>query len=85
MRTILGRVVDGRIEAPDADLREGEVVGILVQDADGVVLTQEEEDELSAAMAEVEAGQWIDGDTVLRELRELREQGNLGSDHGRRH
>jgi hypothetical protein len=52
MRTILGRVVDGRIESPDAGLREGEVVAIIEK---GAVLTQEEEDDLSAALAEANA------------------------------
>ena len=32
-------------------------------------LTEEEEAELEEAMAEIERGEWIDGDEVQRELR----------------
>jgi hypothetical protein len=66
---MFGRVVDGKIEVPD--LEEGAAVLIIAEGEDGFVLTPEEEDEIAAALAEVEAGVWIDGETLLRELREM--------------
>jgi hypothetical protein len=37
----------------------------------GFLLTDEEEDEFEAALAEIDAGFYTDGDEVLREIRAL--------------
>jgi len=66
--------MDGKIDVSACNLDDGTVVTVLVPGEGGVELTPEEEEELSAAMAEVEDGQWIDGDALLRELREMRAQ-----------
>ena len=41
---------------------------------DAVILTPEQEDEIEAALAEVRAGLWVDGDELLRDLRESRKR-----------
>lgn len=73
MRIQTGRVVHGQIVLrPGAELREGEVVTILAhdaEDAEGVEVSKEEEDELVAAMAEAERGELVDADEVFAQLR----------------
>jgi hypothetical protein len=70
MRITTGRVVQGKIEIEDALLDEGAVVTVLVPDADqGDELTAEEEEELLAAIAEMDRGEFILGDELLEDLR----------------
>lgn len=73
MRIQTGRVVKGQIVLKDgAELEEGEVVTIVArdpEDADGLELTDEEEDELVAAMAEADRGELVDADEVFAQLR----------------
>lgn len=73
MRIQTGRVVKGQIVLKDgAELEEGEVVTIVArdpEDADGLELTEEEEDELVAAMAEADRGELVDADEVFAQLR----------------
>jgi hypothetical protein len=40
--------------------------------AEGYDLTEEQETELEEAMAEIERGEWVDGDWVQQELRRRR-------------
>lgn len=42
-------------------------------DDEEVVLTPEEEAELEASFAEIDRGEWVDGDEFLRELRRRHE------------
>lgn len=73
MRIQTGRVVKGQIVLKEgAELEEGEVVTIVArdpEDADGLELTEEEEDELVAAMAEADRGELVDADEVFAQLR----------------
>jgi predicted transcriptional regulator len=46
-------------------------------DADEFNLTEEMEAELEAAAAEIERGEWVDGDEVLAMLRSKRERSRI--------
>jgi hypothetical protein len=70
MRITTGRVVRGKIEIEDALLDEGALVTVAVPDGDqGDELTMEDEDELLAAIADVDRGEFILGDELLKDLR----------------
>jgi hypothetical protein len=69
MKTILGRVVGGKIEAGD-EFDEGTPVAIVAFEQGGVELTEEEEAELADSLAAVRRGEFIDGYQLLRELRD---------------
>lgn len=71
MRT--GKVVAGKIEVEGEPLPEGITVTILTSHEDGSFeLGPEEEAEILASIAEAEAGQVIDGEQFLRDLRSRR-------------
>jgi hypothetical protein len=66
-----GIVVSGKIKVEGEPLPEGSIVVILAPDEDGSFeLSPQEEEELLAAIAEADAGDVIDGEELLRELRE---------------
>jgi hypothetical protein len=66
-----GTVVSGKIEVEGEPLPEGSIVIILAPDKDGSFeLGPQEEEELLAAIAEADAGDVIDGEELLRELRD---------------
>lgn len=70
MKVISGTVVGGRIEVPSDALAEGDRVAILAADsADPIQLTPEQEDELVAAVADLQGGRYVDGQDLLAELR----------------
>ena len=71
MRIMTGKVVDGKIDV-QADLQEGATVAILVRDDRRFTLSAEEENELAAAIAEITAGDFVDGRSLLDELRDPR-------------
>jgi hypothetical protein len=68
MKVITGTVLNGRIEVPSG-LVDGTTVAILAPDAEGFRLTSDQEDELAAALSEIEGGEYEDGDQLLAELR----------------
>ena len=69
MKVISGTVVGGRIEVPSDALAEGDRVAILAADsAEPIQLTPEQEDELIAAIADVQSGKYVDGQDLLAEL-----------------
>ncbi len=68
MKMITAQVVDGRIEVPP-EIGEGTQVAILATDDEPFVLSPGEEQELSAALAEIDAGQFVDGWQLLEELK----------------
>ena len=75
MRVSTGKVVAGRVVLdPEGEpLEEGLTVTILVPGPEGTVkLSPEEEASLLEAIAEADAGDFVDGEEVLRELRSLR-------------
>jgi hypothetical protein len=70
MRFSTGRVVEGKVIVEGAPLQEGVTVMVLApEDADALVLSPEEEAALLEAIAEADAGDFVSGEEVLRELR----------------
>jgi hypothetical protein len=69
MKITTGTVVSGKIEVEGDPLPEGCTVTILAPDEGGFDLGPQEEEELLAAVAEADAGDVIDGEGFLRELR----------------
>ena len=71
MKVMTARVVDGKIDVGDAELEEGAAVALLISEASDCRLTQEEQDELALALAEIRSGDYIDGRELLQELKGL--------------
>jgi hypothetical protein len=72
MTIVTGKVVNGRIEVSDVELPEGADVAIYINDADAYELSTTEETELEASIAQIARGEYIDGDSVIAELRRRR-------------
>jgi hypothetical protein len=71
MRVTTGKVVGGRIVVEGEALAEGTTVTVMVpEDEQGFALGPEEEAELLAAMEQIRRGEVVDGDELIRELRE---------------
>jgi hypothetical protein len=73
MTIVPGKVVNGRIELVEADdfqLPEGAEVRVYY-DPEGAeyIPTPEEAAELEESLAQIERGEWVDGDEFLAELR----------------
>ena len=64
-----GRVVDGRVVVEGSDLPEGAEVLVFLRERGEVPVTPEEEAEIESAIEEAERGEVVDGDMVLRRLR----------------
>lgn len=69
MRDMTGRVIDGKIEVSD-EIEDGTAVAVVAADDDEFRLTPEEEDELSNALVDIRAGNYVDGRELLRALKE---------------
>jgi len=70
MKVITGTVVRGKVDLPPHALVEGTPVAILAPSAEAPIqLTPSEESELEAAVNELRAGRFIDGEDLLSELR----------------
>jgi hypothetical protein len=70
MKIATGRVISGRIVMEGAPFPEGSTVTILAPEGDGFFeLEPREEEELLTAIAEADAGDVIDGEEFLRDLR----------------
>jgi riboflavin synthase alpha subunit len=69
MQVATGTVVDGKIVLDGVRLSEGATVTVVARGADeGFFLSVEQEDELLAAMAEVERGDSVSLEEVLSSL-----------------
>lgn len=71
MRVMTGKVVDGKVDVP-ADLAEGSTVAIVMPDEGGFTLSSAEEQQLADAIAEIDRGEFVDGQALLAELRDRR-------------
>ena len=70
MKVITGTVVRGKVDLPPEALVDGTPVAVLAPGADAPVqLTPAEESELEAAVNELRAGRFVDGEDLLKELR----------------
>jgi hypothetical protein len=73
MKLISGRVVGGRIELPPGVLQEGEHVAILaMDDAEPVVLSDDDRRELADRVQAIARGEFVDGDQFIKELKTRR-------------
>jgi hypothetical protein len=65
MQVATGTVVDGKIVLDGMPLRDGTIVTVIARGADeGFTLTPQQEDELLAAMAEIERGECVSLDQL---------------------
>lgn len=70
MQVTTGTVVGGKIIGEGVPLAEGAVVAVLSSEAnESFVLSQEDEDELLAAIAEIEGGDFLSAEQVLESIR----------------
>lgn len=69
MQVATGTVIDGKIVLEGVPLAEGAVVAIVTRGADeSFSLTDAQETELLAAMAEIERGEYVTLEDLLRSL-----------------
>jgi hypothetical protein len=70
MKILSAKVVDGRLDIPEGMLEEGSVVTVLVRESpETLFLSEDQKEELSAAIAEANRGEGVDGWQFLEELR----------------
>ncbi len=70
MQISTGTVVGGKVVVEGVPLVEGSVVTVLSREAEKpFALSMEDEDELLAAMAEVERGEFVSPEKLLESLR----------------
>jgi len=70
MQVVTGTVVEGKVVVDGVSLVEGSTVTVLSRSPDeAFALSTEDEDELLAAMAEIERGQFLSADELLESLR----------------
>jgi len=70
MRVMTARVVDGKIDVADAEIREGASVAVLIPDASGFSLSDDDQEALELALAEIQRGDYTDGRELLRQLKD---------------
>ena len=63
------RVVDGKIDVGDAEIREGAAVAVLIPGTSGFLLSEDDEATLELALAEIQQDNYTDGRELLRELK----------------
>ena len=69
MQVATGTVVNGKIVVEGVSLREGAVVAVVTRGADeSFSLTETQENELLAAMAEIERGEYVTLEDLLQSL-----------------
>lgn len=70
MQVTTGTVVGGKVIVEGVSLAEGAVVAVLsLEPNEPFVLSLEDEDELLAAIAEIEAGDFLSAEQVLESIR----------------
>jgi hypothetical protein len=73
MTIVPGKVVNGRIEVEDLELPEGaEVTVYYAARGEELSLSEEQKSELDDSIAQIERGEFVDGDEAIRELRRRR-------------
>lgn len=68
MKVLTAKVVDGKIDVT-GDLEEGATVAVFGLTPELPRLTAEDEGDLAQALAEIRAGQFIDGKQLVAELK----------------
>jgi hypothetical protein len=71
MKLLTVKVLDGHLDIPEGCLREGDVVTLLVPEAEqGFELTPEERAFLLESIAQADRGEVVDGWKLLDEIRD---------------
>ncbi len=71
MKLLTARFLDGHLDIPEGCLKEGDVVTLLVPEADhGFELTPQEKTLLLESIAQADRGEIIDGWQLLDEIRD---------------
>jgi hypothetical protein len=71
MRIATGKVIRGKLELDGDSLEEGATVTVLVPEPDETfTLTADEEVALEESLKQAARGEFVDADTLLRELRQ---------------
>lgn len=69
MRVVTGTVINGKVDVPP-EIEEGSNVAILAPGGDEpITLSSSEEAELSRALEEIHRGDFVDGWTLMNEIR----------------
>jgi len=69
MRVLTAKVVDGRLDVPESCLHEGDIVTLLVGEAEkGFRLSEEDQALLLKSIAQADRGEVVDGWELLRDL-----------------
>jgi len=71
MKVMTARVVGGKIDTGDAELQEGATVAVIISEESEFHLSDEDQQELELALAEIRQGKHTDGRELLRELKGL--------------
>jgi hypothetical protein len=71
VKVLTATVVDGRLELPEGTLHDGDTVTLLVPDPEekGFHLSDDQQVDLRAAIAEADRGETVDGRRLLDELK----------------
>lgn len=70
MQLTTGTVIGGKVVVDGAPLVEGSVVAVLAREPEeAYALSPEDEDELLAAIAEIERGEFVSGADLIESLR----------------
>ena len=69
MKLVTAQVVDGSIEVPPEIVDGSQVAILAADDEEPLTLSPSEEQELSAALADIKAGRYVDGWALLEELK----------------
>jgi len=73
MKVATGTVLEGRVEVPAEFAADGmQVVVLALESGPPILLSPADEEELSEAAQAIARGDFVDGDTLLAELRSLR-------------
>jgi len=71
MRIATGKVIRGKLELDGDSLEEGATVTVLVPEPDETfTLTADEEVALEESLKQAARGEFVDADTLLREIRQ---------------
>jgi len=68
MKVLTAKVVDGKIDVT-GDLEDGSTVAVFGVSSEEPRMTAEDEEELAQALAEIRAGQFIDGQQLVADLK----------------
>jgi hypothetical protein len=72
MTIVPGTVIDGRVEVEGFELPEGAKVGVVISDGRQYIPTREEAASIEAGLDEIDRGEYVTLDEVMREVAAIR-------------